>query len=230
MIEALKEAFPMLLGLALSPFPLIAIIIILMTPKAKSNSLWFLLGWIFGIYSIGLLVLIIPGLGSNSDIPSIYSGGIRIALGLSLLIIAFKKWLNRPRSGDEIVTPKMFLSIDKFGLRKSMLTGFLFSAANVKNMAFSAAGSLRINQSLAGNESVFIALLLFSLIGSLTLIFPIIIYAFTEKKIEPTFLIWKKWLIKNNAILLVFMLGIVGLILVKGGIEILKEVILKHFT
>jgi len=222
MIEVLKDAFPMSLGLALSPFPLIAIIIILMTPKAKSNSLWFLLGWIFGIYGIGLLVLIIPGLGSNGDIPSIYSGGIRIALGLSLLIIAFKKWLNRPRSGDEIVTPKLFLSIDKFGLRKSMLTGFLFSAANVKNMAFSAAGSLRINQSLAGNKSVFIALLLFSLIGSLTLIIPVIIYAFAEKKIEPTFLIWKKWLIKNNAILLVFILGIVGLILVKGGLEILK--------
>ena len=221
MIEALKDAFPMSLGLALSPFPLIAIIIILMTPKAKSNSLWFLLGWIFGIYGIGLLVLIIPGLGSNNEIPSIYSGGIRIALGLSLLIYAFKTWLNRPRSGDEIVTPKLFLSIDRFGLRKSMLTGFLFSAANVKNMAFSAAGTVRINQSLPGNESVFIALLLFSLIGSLTLIFPVIIYAFTEKKIEPTFLIWKKWLIKNNAILLVFMLGIIGLILVKGGIEIL---------
>ena len=221
MIEALKDAFPMSLGLALSPFPLIAIIIILMTPKAKSNSLWFLLGWIFGIYGIGLLVLIIPGLGSNNEIPSIYSGGIRIVLGLSLLIYAFKTWLNRPRSGDEIVTPKLFLSIDRFGLRKSMLTGFLFSAANVKNMAFSAAGTVRINQSLPGNESVFIALLLFSLIGSLTLIFPVIIYAFTEKKIEPTFLIWKKWLIKNNAILLVFMLGIIGLILVKGGIEIL---------
>jgi len=222
MIEALKDAFPMSLGLALSPFPLIAIIIILMTPKAKSNSLWFLLGWISGIYGIGLLVLVIPGLGSNHDTPSIYSGAIRIALGLSLLIFALKTWLNRPRRGDEIVTPKLFLSIDKFGLRKSMLTGFLFSAANVKNMAFSAAGAIRINQSLAANQSIFIALLLFSLIGSLTLIFPVIIYAFAEKKIEPTFLLWKKWLIKNNAIVLVLILGFIGLILVKGGIEILK--------
>ena len=222
MIEALKDAFAMSLGLALSPFPLIAIIIILMTPKAKSNSLWFLLGWISGIYGIGLLVLVIPGLGTNHDTPSIYSGAITIGLGLSLLIFAFKTWLKRPRRGDEIVTPKLFLSIDKFGLRKSMLTGFLFSAANVKNMAFSAAGALRINQSLAANQSIFIALLLFSLIGSLTLIFPVIIYAFAEKKIEPTFLLWKKWLIKNNAIVLVLILSFIGLMLVKGGIEILK--------
>jgi len=222
MFEALKEAFPMSLGLALSPFPLIAIIIILMTPKSKSNSLWFLLGWILGIYAIGLLVLIIPGLANKHDTPNIYSGVIRIVLGLSLLIFAFKTWLNRPRPGDEIVTPKLFLSIDKFGFRKSMLTGFLFSAANVKNMAFSAAGALRINQSLAGTESIFIALLLFSLIGSLTLIFPVMVYVFAEKRIEPTFLIWKKWLIKNNKILLVLILGFIGLMLVHGGIEILK--------
>jgi len=220
MIEALKDAFPMSLGLALSPFPLIAIIIILMTPKAKSNSLWFLLGWILGIYGIGLLILIIPGLGSKHDTPSIYSGAIRIALGLSLLIFAFKTWLDRPRSGDEIVTPKLFLSIDKFGLRKSMLTGFLFSAANVKNMAFSAAGTVRINQSLPENESIFIALLLFSLIGSLTLIFPVVIYVFAEKKIEPTFLLWKKWLIKNNAMVLIILLGVIGLMLVKSGVGI----------
>lgn len=222
MIEALRDAFPMSLGLALSPFPLIAIIIILMTPKAKSNSLWFLLGWILGIYGIGLLVLVIPGLGSEDNTPSIYSGAIRIALGLSLLIFAFKTWLNRPRRDDEIVTPKLFLSIDKFGLQKSMFTGFLFSAANVKNMAFSAAGAVKINQSLPKNDNIFIALLLFSVIGSLTLIFPVIIYVFAEKKIEPTFLLWKKWLIKNNAILLVFILGFIGLMLLKGGIEMLK--------
>ena len=221
MIEALKDAFPMSLGLALSPFPLIAIIIILMTPKAKSNSLWFLLGWILGIYGVGLLVLIIPGLGTKHDTPSIYSGAIRIVLGLSLLIFAFKTWLNRPRGGDEIVTPKLFLSMDKFGLRKSMLTGFLFSAANVKNMALSAAGAVRINQSLPENESIFIAMLLFSLIGSLTLLFPVMVYVFAEKRIEPTFLIWKKWLIKNNKVLLAFILSFIGLILVKGGIEIL---------
>lgn len=221
MIEALKDAFAMSLGLALSPFPLIAIIIILMTPKAKSNSLWFLLGWILGIYGIALLILTIPGLDSKHDTPSIYSGIIRIALGLSLLIFAFKTWLKRPRKGEEIVTPKLFLSIDKFGLRKSMFTGFLFSAANVKNMAFSAAGAVRINQSLPKNDNIFIALLLFSLIGSLTLIFPVIIYVFAEKKIEPTFFIWKKWLIKNNKIILVCILGFVGFILVKGGIETL---------
>lgn len=220
MIDALKEALPMAIGLALSPFPLIAIIILLMTPKAKSNAFWFLLGWFLGIYFIGLLVFLIPGLEAGESSPTILSGGIRIVIGITLLIFAFKSWLKRPRAGDEIVTPKLFLTIDTFGLKKSMFTGFLFSAANVKNMAFSAAGAARMGQSLSGGGDTFITLAIFALIGSSVLMFPVIVYVLAGEKIEPTFLVWKKWLIKNNKMLLVVILSFIGLILLKAGLQI----------
>jgi len=221
MIDALKEALPMAIGLAFSPFPLIAIIILLMTPKAKSNSIWFLLGWMLGIYFIGLLVLLIPGLGTNQGEPTVLSGSIRIIAGVILLIFAFKSWLKRPKPGDEIVTPKLFLTIDSFDLKKSMMTGFLFSAANVKNMAFSAAGAVRIHQTLSEDGNTFAALAVFALIGSLVLMIPVMIYVIAGARIEPTFLIWKKWLIKNNKILLVIILGFIGLILIKAGLQII---------
>ena len=215
------EALPMAIGLAFSPFPLIAIIILLMTPKAKKNALWFLLGWILGIYLIGLLTLMIPGLSSNKGTPTTFSGIVRIAIGFILLILAFRSWLKRPKAGEEIVTPKLFLTIDTFGLKKSMLTGFLFSAANVKNMAFSAAGAAKMNQSQAGGDHIFLALLIFSLIGSAVLVIPVIVYLIAGKKIETTFLVWKKWLIKNNKMLLVVILSLIGLILIKAGLQIL---------
>jgi len=221
MIDALKEALPMAIGLALSPFPLIAIIILLMTPKAKSNSLWFLLGWMLGIYFIGFLVLMIPGLGTDQGEATIFSGSVRIVIGIVLLLLAIKTWLKRPRQGDEIVTPKLFLTIDSFGLKKSMLTGFLFSAANVKNMAFSAAGAARINQSLSADGNSFAILAVFALIGSLVLMFPALVYVVAGERIEPTFLIWKKWLIKNNKMLLVIILSFIGLILIKAGLQII---------
>ena len=221
MIDALKEALPMAIGLAFSPFPLIAIIILLMTPKAKSNSLWFLLGWMLGIYFIGLLVLLIPGLGTDQGEPTVLSGSIRIIAGAILLIFAFKSWLKRPKPGDEIVTPKLFLTIDSFGLKKSMVTGFLFSAANVKNMAFSAAGAARIYQSLSEDGNTLATLAVFALIGSLILMLPVMIYVIAGTRIEPTFLVWKKWLIKNNKILLVIILSFIGLILIKAGLQII---------
>jgi hypothetical protein len=221
MIDALKDALPLAIGLAFSPFPLIAIIILLMTPKAKSNSLWFLLGWVLGIYFIGLLVFMIPGLESDGQTPTVFSGIIRVIIGLTLLIFAFKTWLKRPKPGNKIVTPKLFMTIDSFGLKKSMLTGFLFSAANVKNIALSAAGSARINQSLPGDDQAYVALALFALLGSLVLMFPVMIYVIAGTRIEPTFLVWKKWLIKNNKILLVIILGFIAFILIKAGFQLI---------
>jgi hypothetical protein len=220
MIEALKDSLPMALGLALSPFPVIAIIIILMTPKAKINALAFLLGWIAGIYLVGLLIFLMPGLETKQGNPTTFSGIIKVLAGLSLLIFAFRSWLKRPKAGDEIKTPKLFLTLDKFSIWQSLLTGFLFSAANVKNMAFSATGAARIDYSLVNDNSIYTALLIFAIMGSLTLVFPIGIYLLIGDKIEPTFIQWKTWLIKNNAILLIILLGSIGLMLLKSGVEI----------
>ena len=220
MIEALKDSLPMALGLALSPFSVIAIIIILMTPKAKINALAFLIGWMSGIYLVGLLIFLLPGLETKQGNPTTFSGVMRVLAGLSLLIFAFRSWLKRPKAGEEIKTPKLFLTLDKFSIWQSMLTVFLFSAANVKNMAFSATGAARIDYSLVNDNSIYAALFIFTAIGSLTLVFPIGIYLFIGDKIEPTFIRWKTWLIKNNAVLLVILLGSIGLMLLKSGVEI----------
>ena len=221
MIEALKYSLPMALGLALSPFPVIAVIIILMTPKAKINAPSFLLGWIMGIYIVGVLIFLMPGLETTQGNPTVFFGIIKALAGISLLVYAFRSWLKRPKPGDVIETPKLFLTLDTFGIWQSLLTGFLFSAANVKNMAFSATGAARINHYLLTDNSMYAALLIFALMGSLTLIFPVGIYLLMGDKIEPTFTEWKTCLIKNNAIILVILLGSIGLLLLKSGLEMI---------
>jgi hypothetical protein len=173
-----------------------------------------------GIYLVGLLIFLLPGLETKQGNPTTFSGVMRVLAGLSLLIFAFRSWLKRPKAGEEIKTPKLFLTLDKFSIWQSMLTGFLFSAANVKNMAFSATGAARIDYSLVNDNSIYAALLIFTAIGSLTLVFPIGIYLLIGDKIEPTFIRWKTWLIKNNAVLLVILLGSIGLMLLKSGVEI----------
>lgn len=222
MIEALKDSLPMALGLALSPGPVVATIIILMTPKAKSNSTSLLLGWFLGIYFVGALILILPGLETNKGQPTALSGVIRFILGLSLLILAFRLWLKRPKADDEISTPKLFLSIDKFGVGKSLLTGLFFSVANVKSFAFIASGAARIDNAIYSDKGIYMALLIFSLIGSLTIIIPIIIYFIAGNKIELTFQKWKKWLIKNNKVLLMVIIILISIIIINKGIEIIK--------
>ncbi|MFP3415735.1 GAP family protein, partial [Bacillus sp. SIMBA_074] len=40
---------PLAVGIAISPIPIIAAILMLLSPKARGSSLGFLLGWVLGI-------------------------------------------------------------------------------------------------------------------------------------------------------------------------------------
>jgi Sap, sulfolipid-1-addressing protein len=57
--QAIGEMLPLAIGIAISPLPIIAIILMLITPKARSNGLAFLGGWMLGLAVVGTVVLIV---------------------------------------------------------------------------------------------------------------------------------------------------------------------------
>ena len=50
---------PLAIGIAISPLPIIAIILMLTTPKARTNGLAFLGGWVLGLAVVGVIVLVV---------------------------------------------------------------------------------------------------------------------------------------------------------------------------
>ncbi|MCA6073472.1 GAP family protein [Fulvivirga sedimenti] len=221
MSEALQASLPIAIALALSPAPIIAIFILLMTPKAAINGPSFLAGWFGGIYTVGVIMFILPGMEEDHSDPTRLSGYIRVALGLFLLIGALRYWLKRPKPGETVPTPKIFLHIDRFGFWKSFFTGILFSVVNVKNFALSAAGASTIDEVAQNDQGIYLDLAVFALIGSLMIILPIVVYTIAGKKIEGRFQYWKHWMIQNNHLLLIILLIVLGGVLIKGGLEIL---------
>ncbi len=49
MVPVIGEILPLALGVAISPIPIIAAILMLLSPKARVTSVGFLLGWVLGI-------------------------------------------------------------------------------------------------------------------------------------------------------------------------------------
>ena len=49
MTSVIGEVLPLAIGVAVSPIPIIAAILMLLSPRAKSMSVAFLVGWIVGI-------------------------------------------------------------------------------------------------------------------------------------------------------------------------------------
>ena len=96
--QVIGEFLPLALGVAISPVPVIAVILMLFSERAKQNSLAFLAGWVVGIV-VAMTILI--GVASTQDLssggePSDTSSWIKLIIGLLLVVAAVGQWRKRP--------------------------------------------------------------------------------------------------------------------------------------
>jgi hypothetical protein len=60
--QAIGGSLPLAIGIAAArPIPIIAVVLVLATPKARVNGPTFLLGWLLGLGVVGALVVSIAG-------------------------------------------------------------------------------------------------------------------------------------------------------------------------
>lgn len=207
-------------GVAISPVPIIAVVLMLFSKKAKSNSLAFLLGWVLGLTIVGGIVLYIAGTQdlSPGSGPSTAASVIRLLLGLLLLFLAAKQWKKRPRPGEEPEMPKWMETIDSFTQVKALGLALLLSGVNPKNLALTLAAALSIAQANLSNLQNFVLLGVFVIIGSIAVALPVIVYLIMGNKAAKTLNEIKAWLMHNNATVMFVLLFILGVDLVGKGI------------
>jgi threonine/homoserine/homoserine lactone efflux protein len=154
--EAIGQVLPMAVGVALSPVPIIAVVLMLVSRRARVNGPLFILGWLIGLAAVGALVLGIVGPNNTDDSgePATWVSWLKIVLGALLLLLALKQWRSRPHEGDEPDMPKWMGAIDAFTPIKAAGAGVLLSALNPKNLllAIGAGAAIALTGSPAGNR------------------------------------------------------------------------------
>jgi Na+/melibiose symporter-like transporter len=129
--SVIGEILPFAVAVAISVTAIIAVILILFTPKARTNSVAFLFGWVLGLTVVGTIVLIAGDFASDDSGESTASGVVKLVLGLVLLLLAVRNWRSRPKAGEEPEMPGWMATIDDFGAGKSGGTAaFLSQPAN----------------------------------------------------------------------------------------------------
>jgi hypothetical protein len=63
MADAIGQVLSFGVGVSLSPVPVIAVVLMLATPRARVNGPAFVFGWIAGLAVVGSLVLVLAGSG-----------------------------------------------------------------------------------------------------------------------------------------------------------------------
>ncbi len=219
--QAIGGSLALAVGIAISPIPIIAVVLVLTTPRAKANGPAFLAGWLLGLGIVGAIVLAIagPAGASQSGAPATWVSWVKIILGVLLLLVALRAFRSRPHDGDEAPMPKWMGTIDKF----KPLTAFGFAAvlagANPKNLLLAVGGAAAIAQTGISGIQQAIAYLIFALIGTLGVGAPVVIYFAMGERSQEMLTKLKDWMSRNNAVIMSVLCLIIGVKLIGDAIS-----------
>jgi Sap, sulfolipid-1-addressing protein len=218
--QVIGEILPLAIGIAISPIPIIAVILMLITPKARSNGLAFLAGWLLGLVVVGIVVLVVAnkvGVSTSSG-PSKTVSAIKLVLGVLLLALAWRQFGKRPESGEQAPMPKWMKALDRFTPGRSLAVGALLSGVNPKNLVLNASAAASIAQAGLPGGSQAAALIVLVLVGSLGIIAPVVVYLAGGDSAAHTLDEWKAWLAANNAAVMTVLFLVFGVVLIGKGI------------
>jgi threonine/homoserine/homoserine lactone efflux protein len=150
------ELLPLAVGVAVSPIPIIATILMLLAPHARAASAGFAAGWLVGIVIVVTVVAVVAAsadLGGTADDPSTGASWVKLVIGVLLVLLAGRQWSKRPRGDQPGSMPTWMTAIDSMTVGKAAGLGFLLAAVNPKNLLLCLSAGVTLAACLAGTRS-----------------------------------------------------------------------------
>jgi threonine/homoserine/homoserine lactone efflux protein len=214
------DLLPLAVGIAISPIPIIAVILMLLSHRAGQTSTGFLLGWVIGIVGVTVVASALVGQAADSatDKPSTLSAVLKLVFGAVLILMAIRQWRSRPKDGETGAVPKWMGAIDSFNFAKALALGIVLSGVNPKNllMCLGAGTTLGAAHLPAGDDIVVLAV--FTVLAASTVAVPVLGYLTARKRIAPFLDDLRHWLLQNNATVMAVLLLVIGVVLLGKGI------------
>ena len=206
------DLLPLAVGVAVSPVPIIAAILMLMGVHARTASLGFACGWTIGVAAATTLFVF---LGQAMDDSPAGRGWIKLALGVVLVAFGVHQWRSR---SAEATTPKWMSAIDEMTVLPGAGIGFVLAAINPKNLMLCAAAGITIGGAgLSGSGDV-VAVIVYTAIASATVAVPVIGFQFAADRLRAPLDSLKTWLQENSQSVMAVLILVIGAVLIGKGI------------
>lgn len=217
---AIGGALPFAVAVALSPIPIIAVVLMLTTRLARVNGTVFIAGWLAGLAVVGVIALSIagPADASSSGAPATWVSWLKVVLGAALLLVAALQFRNRPRSGDRVELPKWISRVNEIKPLPAAGLGVVMGL-NPKNLLLGVAAAAAIAQTGISAGEQAIAYLVFALVGTLGVGTPVGIYLAMGERSEQLLSDLKDWMAQYNAVITAVICLIFGVKLIGDAIS-----------
>jgi len=218
--QAIGQVLSLGVGVSLSPIPIVGVVLMLATPRARSNGLAFVIAWVLGLAVVGTVVLLISSgaEASDSGAPAGWVSWLKIVLGVLLLAVAARQWRARPHAGSEAEMPAWMKTIDSFTAPKAAGLGVLLSAVNPKNLLLVVAAAAAIAQTGVGAGKQAVALAVFVVIATIGPGAPVAIYFAMGERSKKLLDELRDWMSQNNAAIMAVICLVIAAKLIGDGI------------
>ena len=217
---AIGQVLPTAVGVAVSPLPIVAVVLMLATPRGPANGPAFVAGWLIGLAIVGAIMLsIASGVGATDrGRPATWVSALKLALGVLLLLAGVRQWRGRPREGDEAPMPKWMGALETFTPLKAFGAGGLLAAANPKNVLLAIAAASAIAQTgiPAGQQAIVYAI--FGVIATIGVGAPVAVYFVLGRRSALVLDHLKTWMVHNNTAIIAVLFLVFGVKLIGDAI------------
>jgi hypothetical protein len=221
--QGISEVLTFAVGVAISPVPIMAVILMLFSRRARVNGPMFLAGWALALAAVTGVVYFVSDAGdaaTSSTASDTISWG-KVVFGVLFLLLAARNWRSRPQAGTEPELPKWMAGIDSLAPGKAFGLGLLLAGLNPKNLLLSIGAAAGLGQLGLSTADAVVSLVVFVVVGSLTIAGPVVYYLVGGDHAKIQLDSMKDWLAVHNAAVMTVLFLVLGVDLIAKGIGLL---------
>ncbi len=198
--RAIGQVIPLGIGVALSPLPVIAVILMLNTPRGRVTGPSFLAGWVLALAGLAAVVLLVADEANAGE-----AGGakgwvtiLKALLGVLLIVVAWRQWRARPRDGELPELPGWMQKVESFTPARAAAVAAAFAAVKPKNLLLTIAAGTAVAQTSSGAGTQATALLVFVVVASMGIGAPVAIGLVMGDRSERLLADLRDWMVRWN--------------------------------
>ncbi|MFF1878930.1 GAP family protein [Leifsonia sp. NPDC058230] len=217
MWATLGEILPIAVGVAFSSVPIMATILILLSPNGRRSSIAFMVGFVIGlavvVLAFTLLAFLIPSAPPRRSQVAI--GTVMIVIGLALVVLAIVVW-RRSAGKPSADLPKWLSNVGKLRPWEAFGLALLLNV-RPKAILLSAAAGLSIRAGGLSTAEGAIVIVVYTLLAASTVAFPIVSSLVSPEKTRADLVRARSWLTGNSRVVGVLILIIIGVVIIGHG-------------
>ncbi|MFI0420751.1 GAP family protein [Spongiactinospora sp. 9N601] len=220
--EAFADMLPYTVGLIVSPFPVVAVIALLISANGRAKALlfettWLIMSWVVLV----VLIMLLGAVGATGHDRPIWVAWLALVIGVLLLAMAFagiRRAAHR-RQGKAPEVPRWIAAMDTMTTPKIIGVAGLLTVANPVNLASLAGGALAVAHEPLPLGRRLILAAVFVVIGSIGVLAPYAtaLSAGGDRRLQRM----RGWLVQHNGALTLLLILVFALLFLAKGLRAL---------